>query len=121
MAIKVVDASAVAAVLFKEPDSILILPQLAGATLWAPTLFGFEIANICVSKQRREPSKRDALKQAFYTLRTFQVHEQSVDIAQCLELAEQTGLTVYDASYLWLARDLAAPLVTLDRKLAAAH
>ena len=32
----------------------------------------------------------------------------------------QTKLTVYDASYLWLARHMQADLVTLDRELAAA-
>jgi predicted nucleic acid-binding protein len=37
-----------------------------------------------------------------------------------LDLAEPTGLTAYDASYLWVARSLNAELVTLDRKLAAA-
>jgi predicted nucleic acid-binding protein len=37
-----------------------------------------------------------------------------------LELAESTGLTAYDASYLWLARELSAELVTLDGQLAKA-
>jgi predicted nucleic acid-binding protein len=35
-------------------------------------------------------------------------------------LAAETGLTAYDASYLWLSRHLNAELVTLDRKLAKA-
>jgi predicted nucleic acid-binding protein len=35
-------------------------------------------------------------------------------------LAEHFGLTTYDASYLWLARELDAELVTLDRQLAHA-
>jgi len=35
-------------------------------------------------------------------------------------LALETGLTVYDASYLWLARRLGAELVTLDKALDAA-
>jgi predicted nucleic acid-binding protein len=33
--------------------------------------------------------------------------------------ARLTGLTAYDASYLWLAGWLEADLVTLDRRLAA--
>jgi hypothetical protein len=37
-----------------------------------------------------------------------------------LTLAAATGLTAYDASYLWLARRLGAKRVTLDRQLAAA-
>ena len=43
-----------------------------------------------------------------------------VDQAGVVVLATATGLTAYDASYLWLARHLQAELVTLDRRLAAA-
>lgn len=43
-----------------------------------------------------------------------------MDHAAVLDLAEATGLTAYDASYLWLARSLDGELVTLDRKLAGA-
>ena len=45
------------------------------------------------------------------------------DIARArgmVQLAKETGLTAYDASYLWLARTLDADLVTLDRRLAGA-
>ena len=34
--------------------------------------------------------------------------------------ARDTGLSAYDAAYLWLARHLGAELVTLDEPLAAA-
>jgi predicted nucleic acid-binding protein len=36
-------------------------------------------------------------------------------------LAVMTGLSAYDASYLWLARRLGAELVTLDKQLAKAE
>ena len=35
-----------------------------------------------------------------------------------LVLAMQTGLSVYDAAYVWLARTTDSELVTLDRQLA---
>jgi predicted nucleic acid-binding protein len=35
-------------------------------------------------------------------------------------VARATGLSAYDASYLWLAGTLDADLVTLDKKLSAA-
>ena len=41
-----------------------------------------------------------------------------VDYAAALDVAQQTGLTVYDAAYLVLARSLDAELVTLDKQLA---
>ncbi|WP_254065926.1 type II toxin-antitoxin system VapC family toxin [Acidisoma sp. L85] len=47
--------------------------------------------------------------------------EVSLDHGAVLELASETGLTAYDASYLWLARQLKAELVTLDRQLAHAE
>jgi predicted nucleic acid-binding protein len=44
----------------------------------------------------------------------------AIDGDAVVALAENTGLTAYDASYLWLARELRADLVTLDAALAAA-
>jgi predicted nucleic acid-binding protein len=43
-----------------------------------------------------------------------------VEHADVIELAEVSGLTSYDAAYLWLAQTLAAELVTLDRRLQTA-
>jgi predicted nucleic acid-binding protein len=48
------------------------------------------------------------------------ISQTEVNLAEVLILAEQTGLTSYDASYLWLARRLNAELVTLDKQLAKA-
>jgi predicted nucleic acid-binding protein len=45
------------------------------------------------------------------------VEEMSVDHAAVVGLAAETGLTAYEASYLWLARSLGAVLITLDRRL----
>jgi predicted nucleic acid-binding protein len=36
-------------------------------------------------------------------------------------MAQATGLSTYDASYLWLAGAVGADLVTLDARLAAAR
>ncbi len=48
---------------------------------------------------------------------------ERVDHAGVFVLALDTGLSGYDASYLWLARDLDVPLLTFDRRLteAAVH
>ncbi len=42
------------------------------------------------------------------------------DMTQVLALAAATNLAAYYASYLWLAKTLGLPLVTLDRALARA-
>jgi predicted nucleic acid-binding protein len=119
-AVKVVDASALAALLFAEPEAEPIAERLAGARLAAPSLLDLELADICLTKMRRQPSQREALRGAFRLAQRLRIETVAVDRAAMLDLAEATGLTVYDASYLWLARALGAELVTLDRKLAAA-
>lgn len=118
--VKVVDASALAALLFAEPEAEAIAERLEGARLAAPALLEFELANVCLTKSRRQPGRRDALRAAFRLAHRLSVEIVAIDHAAVLDLAEATGLTAYDASYLWLARTLGAELVTLDRKLAAA-
>jgi predicted nucleic acid-binding protein len=117
---KVVDASALAALIFAEPDAENIAKRVEGARLAAPSLLDFELANVCLNKMRRQPTKRDAIRTAFRLAHRLKVETVAVDHEAVVDLAETTGLTAYDASYLWQARTLDAELVTLDRKLAAA-
>jgi predicted nucleic acid-binding protein len=118
--IKVLDASALAALVFAEPEAEAIAGRLEGARLAAPSLLDFELANVCLTKMRREPNQRNALRAAFGLAHSLRVETVAVDHGAALDLAEAAGLSAYDASYLWLARALGAELVTLDRKLAAA-
>lgn len=120
MAAKVVDASAIAALLFGEPEGEAIAAKLGGARMVAPALLNFELANVCLIKSRRDPKQRAALTAAFRLHYTLGVEEIAVDYDSALELAVATGLTAYDASYLWLKQQLGAELVTLDRHLAHA-
>lgn len=120
MPVKVVDASALAALLFGEAEAEAIAERLANTTLVAPTLLGYELANVCLIKMRRHPAQRAALKAAFELGAKLDCETVEVDQAGVLDLAEATGLTAYDASYLWLARQLGVELVTLDRQLARA-
>ena len=118
--VKIVDASALAALLFAEPEAEVIAERLEGARLAAPALLGFELANVCLTKMRRHPGERGRLRDAFRLADRLAVEMVAVDHGAALDLADATGLTAYDASYLWLARTLDGDLVTLDRKLAAA-
>jgi predicted nucleic acid-binding protein len=120
MVAKVVDASALGALLFGEPEGVAIAGRLGEAGLIAPALLHFEVANLCLKKMRRHPEQRDALVTAFGLLEQMEVGIAEVDHGEVLGLAERIGLTAYDASYLWLARRTGAELVTLDRRLEAA-
>lgn len=120
MAIKIADASALIAVLFNEPERPMIEDRLDGAQLMAPRLMPFEVANICMIKMRVEPGRRDDWLRTFRNLAALRVELRDVDFEAVIALADAEKLTVYDASYLWLARTLGAELVTLDKRLQAA-
>lgn len=121
MRVKVVDASAIAALLYGEPEAEAVAGRLGDARLVAPALLRFELANVCLIKSRRHPDQQLVLTAAFRLRDRLAVEEVAVDHDGALELAAATGLTTYDASYLWLARKLGAELVTLDKKLAKAE
>lgn len=120
MPAKVVDASALCALLFGEPEAGMVASSLAGSALVAPALLPFEVANTCLMKQRRHPGSGGQLLAGFELFHRMPIELVAVDLTAAIYLAEDTRLTVYDASYLWLARQLEAELVTLDRRLRAA-
>ena len=57
---------------------------------------------------------------AFGMLERMEVGIVEVDQGDVLVLAQRGGLTAYEVSYLWLARETSSELVTLDGQLAAA-
>ncbi|GAB4236596.1 MAG: hypothetical protein OHK0028_13560 [Deltaproteobacteria bacterium] len=118
--VKVVDASAVCAVLFGEPGSAKISAVIENGVLAAPVLIDFEVASVCRKKIGMHPELREPLLSGFRLLQRFPVDRYGVDAEAVIFLSEKTGLSVYDASYLWLANALRADLVTLDRRLVSA-
>lgn len=118
----VADASALVALAFREPGFESVAARLEGATVCAPDLLRFELANVAVTKARKTPARAGqifaALDMALDARVGIQWH--AVNVADVAVLAHLTGLTAYDASYLWLAGWLEADLVTLDKRLIAA-
>jgi predicted nucleic acid-binding protein len=114
----VTDASALAALVFGEPDGETIANRLEGRRLFAPTLLPYEMASVCLKKAHREPERRGTLVEALALLPRLDLHQVQLPAVEIVRLAAETGLTVYDAAYLWLAEDLGAELVTLDEELA---
>ncbi len=110
---RVVDASALAAVLFGEPEGGEVGERLGGRLLVAPALLRFELANVCWQKIQRHLGQREALLAAHALAEDLEILEVDVEFVEVVDLAEKEGLTAYDASYLALARAL--DLVTLDR------
>ena len=116
----VTDASVIAAALFGESGRAEAIALLHGRALHAPHLLDLEIASVALKKLRREKLPREALAEALEAYARLPIARHAVDAAAILALAKTHGLTAYDAAYLHLAEQLAAPLATLDGRLAAA-
>ena len=115
--VKVVDTSAMAAVLFGEPEAEAAVRRFGGARPVAPGLLAFELANVCVTKCRRHPRQTRGASRSLALRHRFAIEEVAVDHIAVVAVALATKLTAYDASYLWLARELGAELVTFDDAL----
>jgi predicted nucleic acid-binding protein len=117
MPVKVVDASALGALIFAEPDAKGVEKELCGSRLIAPSLIQYELASICLKKIYNHPSKTSQLMTAFRMAGRLSIETISVEHVEVIELAARTQLTTYDACYLWLAQKTGANLVTLDKRL----
>ena len=120
MTAEVVDASALAALLFGEPQAERAAGLLEGAALFAPSLIRYELASVCAKKRRLYPGQEDALLAALDLYPRLGLVEAEVPAAELARLAGEAQVTAYDAAYLWVARHVEVPLLTLDRELGAA-
>lgn len=115
----VVDASAVAAVLFDEPEAAPVLASVAGR-LVAPTLLRYELASVCTTKLIRRPAEAQQIHARWRLLDSLAIDYAEPDWVELPQLARRWALSAYDAAYLQLALKLDARLVTLDARLAGA-
>ena len=105
---------------FAEPEGDAVEARLGDALLHAPTLIEYEITSAALRRSRREPAQARRFFSGLLVALELSVELHPVDHPAVLALAMTARLSVYDAAYLWLARHLAMPLVTLDKQLEAA-
>jgi len=120
MSVTVVDASAVAAVVFDEPEAAPVIATITGALI-APGLLRYELASICATKLAREPQRAKLILARYGLLARLDVDYADPDWESLPLLARRWGISAYDAAYLQLALAHKAPLVTLDSRVAKAY
>src|SRR3954466_13116876 len=116
---KVIDASALAGLAFAEPARDAGLQPIDGHRLHAPTLVVFELMDVAWKRAKKQPAATKLFLEALEVLEGLGLRFRGIDQGEVVRLGLATGLTAYDATYLWLARQLGLPLVTLDKKLGA--
>lgn len=120
----VLDASIVACwALDDEDDRVadLTFERIRTDVAHVPALWWFEVRNILVVNERRNRLTDTAAAAFLRELAQMRVLvDRSPDETDILSLARQHRLSVYDASYLELARRGDIALATLDKQLAVA-
>ena len=116
---KVIDASALAAIAFAEPSAEAVLDAIEGHRQHAPTLIAFELMNVAWKRAKKQPQATSLFLEALEMLEGLSLQFRGINQGAVIKLGLATGLTAYDATYLWLAQALGMPLVTLDKKLGA--
>jgi predicted nucleic acid-binding protein len=118
----VVDASALLEALLRTPAAAAVEERLFDEryTLHAPHLIDLEVAQVlrryATTGQIESGRCRDALSDLY----DFPLHRYPHDILLPRVWELRHNLTAYDAVYVALAEVLEAPLLTRDRRLAAA-
>lgn len=120
----VIDASIAAAWFLPDEhndDADQLLTDLRLSPGRVPSLFWFETRNLFLVAERRGRLETGAAVLSMAQLRGLPLQDEGAGAdALILAIAGRRALSAYDASYLALCVQLALPLATADRKLAAA-
>jgi predicted nucleic acid-binding protein len=126
----ILDASATLAWAFDRTDqseaerATRWLDRLARDEAQVPPLWHLEVVNALVIAERRGAIKVAQARNFLGKLTTLPIRthpeKPDADREHLFSLAREYGLTAYDAAYLALALQMAAPIATFDRRLAAA-
>jgi predicted nucleic acid-binding protein len=116
----VVDASAIGAIIFAEPDGSRVQDVLQDRRLFAPDILTYEVVNIGLKKLRRGLGDTATITAALRLFEETAIAKLPVDPQAVFAVAQRHKLSAYDASYLWLAQRYGMSLITLDKALEAA-
>ncbi|MFM7622564.1 MAG: type II toxin-antitoxin system VapC family toxin [Alphaproteobacteria bacterium] len=119
----VLDSSVILSALLDDEQAdyaSLILSRLKRCDVYGvvPSLFFMESANALLMAHRRQRLNQETLILLLQTLSIMPLErEESPDLFQTTALAQKHSLTVYDATYLWVALNRGVLLASLDTAL----
>lgn len=117
----VCDASVLVALLLDAgPDGRWATRELGGGDLAAPSLLPYETANIIRRHERAALISSDQAAQAHSDLLDLRIEHWPYEALAARAWELRRDLSSYDAAYAALAELIGVPLVTLDRRIAAA-
>ncbi|MDR1786251.1 MAG: type II toxin-antitoxin system VapC family toxin [Spirochaetaceae bacterium] len=115
---KVIDASAIMAIILNEPSRDKVIAWTRGAALVSPEMIDAEIGNGLINLFRRHKIAEADLLTAYQRFTEIPLRKVNAGITGALKIACRYGIFAYDAYYLEAASRLGLPLVTLDGSMA---
>jgi predicted nucleic acid-binding protein len=107
-----------------SPFADEMLDRIAVSGAVVPPLFKIEVGNALLLAVRRKRIRADFCARAFDRIGALPLEQDTRGTdhvwTTCMDLAATHGLSLYDATYLELARRLGLSLATLDTRLAEA-
>jgi predicted nucleic acid-binding protein len=110
----IVDASAIMAVIVKEPERDLVIQLTNDAVIISPDMVNYEIANGLTKMMKKRIIEKERMINAFQYFKKISIRMIEVDIEKALEIAWEHKIYAYDACYLETAVRLNLPLLTFD-------
>ena len=110
----ILDASAIMAVIVKEPERDLVIQLTQDATIFSPDMVSYEIANGLTRMMKKKIIEKERLINAFNYFTQIPIKTIQVDFQGALEIAWDCKIYAYDACYLELAKRLSLPLLTFN-------
>jgi predicted nucleic acid-binding protein len=113
----VLDASALMAVIVKEPERDMVIRLTQDATIVSPDMVSYEIANGLTKMMKKKIIEKERMVNAFNYFEQIPIKTIKINFQMALEIAWDYNMYVYDACYLELAKRFSLPLLTFDRPM----
>jgi predicted nucleic acid-binding protein len=110
----ILDASAIMAVIIKEPERDLVIQLTKNTVIVSPNMVSYEVANGLTKMIKKKVIEKDRMINAYKYFKKIPVKTIEVDIVRALEIAWEYKIYAYDACYLESADRLKLPLLTFD-------
>ena len=119
----IIDTSVAVKWFYDEAETsraLRIFEGIMGHTIRAtvPDLLFYEFANVLKTKGKADRIQTDGTLAILHELPWTVIEPNQHFMSHALQVAEQYGISVYDASYVALAFEWEVPLITSDERLA---
>ena len=113
----VIGTSALLAVILAEPERDRIVQVTRGHSLVGPGSIPWEVGNAFSALFKRKRISSNDVRRGLELFNEIPLRYVAINMEHSLDIAEQAQIYAYDAYLIECAKQLSAPLLTLDKRL----